>query len=1119
MADLFCRIICASAGTGKTYRLSLEYIALLLQYYGKPEFSIDNILALTFTRKATAEIRDRINSQLSMLLDTQPSDKRSGLLQDLRRLLPGNEPELSTRERNLLLSAKREISCDHSRLQVMTIDAYIGNIFRNIVRPLRNIESFDIDTQAVTKRMPFLMNHLMQPAFRARLNKLLSRKVSRSLDAYAKLFASLIQGRWLYYMITQRLLPNGDNRETSFRVRDIGLQPDNNSNLIAFTEAMQVLLSLIHDIWQGQQKYDLQGYLTKDFRQIVESGGFSIAAIVQTLKTISASPVEAEKLLAVLIAKNIWSGSLIRKATHGEHTALMENAQQEAIRHLADHLMQCLYVPEQNEIIELWKIILDEYDRLIYRYKNMTYDDISWFSFEALFSEEPPFFDPQSEVSASEFYQFLSHRTRFLLIDEFQDTSLIQFNIIKPIIGEITAGEGSKPFGGLIVVGDEKQSIFGWRGGQRDLLLNLQSIFPSMQDVQTERLDQCWRCGFTLMQFINSLFREPQIHSYLADKKMNWEYNTIRSANAAAEPETCVELCLRNHSRAKGGQLRAEDIYADFVATMVVPAIQEDPTGSIAILCRKGKELSQIQQALDDCGIKSLYQPDRSICEHPLVSPLLDWLRFVAWGDWSNFLGFLRSDYLRINTALLKQVLDTIAQSQAQSRKNGSCMSIDFKAMPIIESLHTMAQTQCRQSLSHICRQMVDIYLANQDKSERDYLNLHKFQGIVTDWELNSSAGGKSIPDFLAYMSENAASEDFKQASVSVTDSLQLLTIHKSKGLQFKRVFVFYNLSGGHSVDSTRLAWALEYADKDFHQISDFGISYHYQKVLKASSYRHLWEAEQNRELLEEMNNLYVAFTRAESKLHLYFTYQNKDGWAEFLASRKEESLPALLCDSCLNYYVSKGIQADNRGIYRLESEYKRQSSEPVREQPAVQQHAEKDYSSLLQNIPVSLEPDWGSMKPVDKPTILDWKKVWLEERPNLLGDLAHYYLSFVIRNLASEHDYALRRCMLRFGSLLPRENILSLAELCHRTCQQNPMLFEKQWDKIFTELEIRGDTGLLRIDRLMLNTASNVALIVDYKSGQIHDTMQLEEYRLALQKLYNLSAYRIDLMFLKLDK
>jgi len=900
-------------------------------------------------------------------------------------------------------------------------------------------------------------------------------------------------------------------------VRDISALPDSESKLHLFYTAMENLLSIVNSIKESKQKGSIGDYFTKDFRLFIEGSSQSIASIMQRVKSLSANPIEAEKLLQIL-STNIWHGNQIRKATYAEQTTQMEQLQQEARIHLADHLMQCLYIPEQNEILELWKIILDEYDRLIYRYKNMTYDDISWFSFEALFSEDPPFFDPQSDASASEFYQFLSHRTRFMLIDEFQDTSLIQFNIIKPIIEEITSGEGSKPFGGLIVVGDEKQSIFGWRGGQRELLLNLQSIFPSMQEVVTERLDQCWRCGFTIMQFINSLFQEPQIHSYLAEKQMNWDYQLIRSANAIAEPEACVEFCLRNYSRAKGGQLRSGDKYTDFVTSMVKPALVEDPSGSIAILCRKGKDLSAIQQALDECGIRSLYQPDRSICLHPLVSPLLDWLRFVAWGDWSNFLSFLRSDYLRINTSVLKQVLDIIAECNTQIHKNQRWQAADFSQIPIAHRFSELAKQHQSLSASAICSQMMDLCLADSDKSERDYLNLHKFLGIINDWELNGSVKGNSLPDLLSFISENAAAEDFKQASVTVSDSLQLLTIHKSKGLQFKRVFVFYDLSGGQGSDFNTLAWTLQYADKDFHLVRDFGISFHYEKVLKASSYRHLWEAEQNRELLEEMNNLYVAFTRAENKLHLYFSYENKDGWEEYLSSRKEVSLPALLCNSCLNYFVEKEINADENGIYRLESPFK--GEKICAEQPidtSIPSDTE-DFTQLLINMPRSKEPDWKSLSPVDKPTISDWKRVWLQDRPNLLGDLAHYYLSFIIRNNSDEHDYAFRRCLLRYGSLLHRQDIMAIVDICHQACNNNPWLFESNWDLVFTEFELKGSKGMLRIDRLMMNTAAKKAMIVDYKSGQIHDALQLEEYRSALLRLNDLGAYNIELKFLKLQ-
>jgi hypothetical protein len=177
-----------------------------------------------------------------------------------------------------------------------------------------------------------------------------------------------------------------------------------------------------------------------------------------------------------------------------------------------------------------------------------------------------------------------------------------------------------------------------------------------------------------------------------------------------------------------------------------------------------------------------------------------------------------------------------------------------------------------------------------------------------------------------------------------------------------------------------------------------------------------------------------------------------------------------------------------------------------------------EDFSQLLTSMPTSKEPDWSSLNPVDKPTISDWKRVWLQDRPNLLGDLAHYYLSFIIRNLSDEHDYAFRRCLLRYGSLLQREDIMAIVDICHQSCNKNPWLFESTWDLVFTEFEIKGSKGLLRIDRLMLNTNAKQALIVDYKSGQIHDALQLEDYRSALLKLNNLTAYDIDLRFLKLQ-
>lgn len=1104
MTENICRIICASAGTGKTFRLSLEYLTLILQFYGQPDFSLDCVLVLTFTRKATAEIRQRILSHLDLLTGNQDQEKKAELLQNLASLMPGRQ-SFTEQEMNLLLSAKNEIICDKSRLQVMTIDAYINHIFRNIVRPLRNIERYDIDTGAIKKQMPLLLNHLMKPIFREKLNKLLTRRLSRSMDDYGKLFASLISQRWLYYLITSRTLSNAPQTGTA-KLCELATNSQAEAKLKDFHNSLSSLLEQVDELRRKKQDASLGAYFNAGFRKLCCNPDSSLAQLKQNI--LSLRPEKLENLLFAL-KDNIWNGNKLRKTSYPDETEFMLQAQSLARKNLADFLMEKLFLPEQQEILELWGIVLAEYDRLIYRNKKLGYDDISWLCFEALFSHEPPFMNPASSVSATEFYQFLSHRTRFLLIDEFQDTSLIQFNILKPIIEEITAGEGSKPFGGLIVVGDEKQSIFGWRGGERDLLLNLQTIFPAISTVQTERLEECWRCGPTLMQFINAVFQNPVIHGFLQDRQLSWSYPLIRSAEILkSEPGAKVELCLQNYGAKETESTNSKEAIAAFVKKMVKPALDADGSGSIAILCRKGSELTEIQLALDEAEISSLYQPDRSIVEHKLVIPLLAWLRFVAWSDWQDFVQFLRSDYVRLRTDSLKKVLLSIKASQENARNQ--CSEPDFSCLPQVADLLSQAKLHKAWSVSHICSSMTESYLPTGLAGQRDYLNLHHWLDLCAAWELNS--GQNSIPDFLAYLKENAYSEDFKQISISGEDSLQLLTFHKAKGLQFKRVFVFYNLSGGHASEHGHLETVFQYAGKDYQYLQDYGLSNHYMNILKASSYNYLWNEAENREMLEEMNNLYVAFTRAEKMLHLYFCYRSSDPWPVYFEEKAKDKLPALVCHSALSGF--SGIQPDADGIYRLVGPF--QATEAKNEQDGGQKEMEKP--QILPWKPLCLpaiehyqQLDINELSPLEKASAPNWQPNLLHNKANLVGDLLHLYLSHIIRNTVSEHQMAEKRCVQRFGAIFPRATIDKLIERARQACKDNPWLFDGAWDRIFTEQDLYHQGKLLRMDRLMLCSSARKALIVDYKSGEIHDPNQLDTYAQALASMPAAQIYTIE--------
>ncbi len=483
------KIITASAGTGKTYRLALEYIRIVLAYFNHPDFKLDNILVLTFTKKATAEIRERINAHLKLLCDENPAtteeaDDRRGLLASLWP--DRKEPRLADAEKELLNQAQRALSSDRRLLQVMTIDAYINGVFRNIVRPLRSIESFEIDTQAVDKRLPFLLQHLMRPEFQGKLDSLLSRKISPSLDEFQSFFKSLVQQRWLHFQIQKNEEATPPEGSLWQLYKQGGIETRDQS-LAAVREALELLLGRLEQYQPDKAPADCT---VMKFRKLFPLFPNSHAALREAVAELCSTPDGCLRLFQNCPEGKIADGGKFRSKALADAKQIILELQASLYRHLANYLLHTHFLPEQAEIMEVWSATLAEYDNLIYRYKNMTYDDISWFTLEALFSSEPPRFNMKDEAVATEFYQFLAHRSRFILIDEFQDTSLIQFAILKPIIEEVSSGPGTKDFGGVIVVGDEKQSIFGWRGGERELLLNLRLIFGPLRDLELEPLEK-----------------------------------------------------------------------------------------------------------------------------------------------------------------------------------------------------------------------------------------------------------------------------------------------------------------------------------------------------------------------------------------------------------------------------------------------------------------------------------------------------------------------------------------------------------------------------------------------------------------------------------------------------
>ncbi|HNQ42936.1 MAG TPA: 3'-5' exonuclease, partial [Candidatus Cloacimonadota bacterium] len=397
---------------------------------------------------------------------------------------------------------------------------------------------------------------------------------------------------------------------------------------------------------------------------------------------------------------------------------------------------------------------------------------------------------------------------------------------------------------------------------------------------------------------------------------------------------------------------------------------------------------------------------------------------------------------------------------------------------------------------------------------QRDAANLQAFLALAKTWELNYRDKGKQIPDFLAYMAENATQEEFKQVSVEGEQNIQLLTIHKSKGLQFDQVFVLYDLSSPGRKDLDKLVWALEYADQRFDRVSDFALTFHYEDILKHSSHQGLWELSEGKALLEELNSLYVAFTRAKTRLHICFAYQSSKSWDEYLAAKEEDSLklPTIVATACVDFFRAQDINPRRHGIYTLQSNPSSNSSDVLTKGDKQQESAPIALDPMLRLAPYKKLP-FNAYRPIEQIPNLDWEVSFLHKRQNLIGDIVHFYLSFIKHDHDEEYTIAQQACLARYGSLLNRGKLQRILDTARSEIARYAFIFDPSYPHIFTEFTITGSHGTMRIDRLMVDPRGLRIQVIDFKTGAIHEKDQLDTYVQALLELpaFQNADYQIE--------
>ncbi len=574
-AGVFGRVLLtASAGSGKTYTLSSRLVALLAA--GAPP---DSILASTFTRKAAGEILDRV---LLRLAKAALDPEEAAELRD--SLPPGLPPERTTPEafRALLLDLVRDLN----RLQVQTLDAFVNRVVRAFALELGLPPGFEMGDEP---------DH-------ARLRARAVEEVLREGDPGVLVeLVRLVRLGGADRAVHRDLLSAAQGIHALWRERD----PASPADPWGFENAAHRWPELPASRWDEHADAVLRAARAQQ-----DGPGFGRhweGALAKATAALRARDARA------LVELTLWQNALDpdaapprfdRKEIHPELV--------EAFQGVARDL-PALVGPAFQRRMEALGRLVPAWDARLAELRRAR----SLFGFDDLV-------DALASGGAlgrtDVLYYRLDARIRHLLLDEFQDTSIRQWAALEPLVDELLSGyEGERA---LFVVGDPKQSIYGWRGGEPRLLDDLRAR-PGLVE---GTLSRSWRSAPPILDFVNRTFRGLPDHPVLqgggGDAEVAARWMEGFDMHEAARPELAgrVEVVSGPGAPDPAGRTTA---LLDQVADRVVALHRLHPGVQVGILVRRNATGARLMALLRERGVEASEEGGVPVADAPAVVAIL----------------------------------------------------------------------------------------------------------------------------------------------------------------------------------------------------------------------------------------------------------------------------------------------------------------------------------------------------------------------------------------------------------------------------------------------------------------------------------------------------------------
>lgn len=858
----------ASAGSGKTYSLVKEFLLLLfLNHYAphsdtphsdrsgdskateskeKPyNFGFQGILGVTFTKKATLELKQRILRELIRLSEVKPGMAITGISKDVIKELSGlvgkTVKELSTDLPRLSEHAVKQILEDYSHFNVRTIDSF----FQEVLRGLRR----EITGQSFSGSYQIELN--VEEAINLAIDNL---KLEMDVHTYSNISN-----------VVRRLQTESigtDEQVDPFKeIADIA------KHLINGNEWEQIKSDLLSQkaqqlVSQNQQylkgvvdKYESKlRPITTIARKISEYNPYRWGSKIESISTIDniADAILQEGLTKEVISewKLTGSGKEHEKDIYPLRdqvaNLLPASGAKEYVnaRLLLDYLD---YIPILAEIAKS----IEEYEHqnhlLLIPRVNQLLDQI-------IDGDDTPFV-----------YDRVGVRLHHYVIDEFQDTAKLQWSNFEPLIREARSS-GHENF----VVGDAKQSIYAFRGAESSNFINLVDEIKkgSGETDQVINLPTNWRSDERIITFNNEFFAD--IYNYNGYYTEDYDTELTRLHKMVYERDN-VKQEVPDHKKASRAGYIEVSVLPDNKKDESIPDVKTYLHNHLVDLFARGYKPGDI----------AILSRSNSKCEE-VATWLTKWA--AEEGDQAGQYAFVSKGALSLTSSVIVRLLRTLIRALSTASPQSENL-LRLMIQSYVQSSKPEGDTeraeQLYDSLMKLSTTGLSVYefllrainlLGELPVEEKLYVN--SFIDLAYTYSRRS-------PDLTIRQFDDWLEQNIKKAKIDMgngeLDRINVLTIHEAKGLEFPVVILpFANWDIYKLNENKRDLRLIRIPDKDYPELSSvvksgiYLIDLNDKKRGLASDLAPIYEAEREALYMEMLNLLYVAFTRAKSELYVF---------------------------------------------------------------------------------------------------------------------------------------------------------------------------------------------------------------------------------------------------------